>query len=123
MKICNQCSTTDKSKFGQSNSRCKPCSAKINLAHWNKKKKEERIARQARIAKLKICQDTFGLVLADPTLFKPFCQARRVQRGSSEMMRLSYCNECGLHDKVDDGFVPLNIIIKPELLLRVGELA
>ena len=66
------------------------------------------------------CPDAVGSTFSSPEAVKRFCQARREVRCWREDVFIS-CKDCGLQDRVDAGFIPVNFkIMEVSLMARVN---
>ncbi|MCK5133253.1 MAG: hypothetical protein KAR40_14010 [Candidatus Sabulitectum sp.] len=91
--------------------RCKTCLAKYSAEYYLRKKKKSALDRRERLSKSKACRDAAGSTFYGDGSFKRFCQGRRVIK-LWRKDQYTYCNDCLLHDKVDQGFIPKDVIVK-----------
>lgn len=99
---------------------CVACQSKYNAERYQRNKKlalEERRQRQQHVVS---CPDAVGATFSTPEAVKRFCQARREVKCWREDVYCS-CKDCGLQDRVDAGFIPVNFkIMEVSLMARVN---
>jgi hypothetical protein len=118
-KICKRCGAIGAKVYNTTKGcTCVECTKKINLAQYHKNK-----IRNRSITRVDHCAELHQLTVGDGKTFVKFCQAQRKKEArKSKYIIYDYnsefttsCQACTLGNKVDSGFVPLNVKVDPSL--------